>query len=178
MRTASARRARVALEHSRGVRLAAGASGRTESELEHVLAASHVAVSVDSTLPGAFLTARVLLTTLRRLPGELSLETTGLNPKLVEELEAAVTAVDPDRPLIFGRRAEPSVRLHVGAGRGNEAIRLVPDGYGAHIAGQRSAVVRPVRAANALGAIYTAALGAAEAFKVVAQVRPDRRVLH
>jgi hypothetical protein len=42
----------------------------------------------------------------------------------------------------------------------------------------RTAVVRPQRTASALGAIYTAALGAAEAFKHTAHILPARRVLH
>ena len=70
------------------------------------------------------------------------------------------------------------MRLHVGADRGDQAVRLVPEAHGAHVAGQRNAVIRPRRPASALGAIYTAALGAAEAFKYMAQVRPARRVLH
>ena len=39
-------------------------------------------------------------------------------------------------------------------------------------------VVTPSRAANPLGAVYAAALGAAEAFKWTAQVLPARRVVH
>ncbi len=168
----------MTLEHSRGLRLGASASGRTESELERVLEASRVVVSLDPTLPGAALTARVLLTTLRRMPGQLVLERDGLHAGLVDELVGAVSAVDGERPLIVGRSAEATVRLHVGVGLGDQAMRLVPDGYGAHVAGQRSVVIRPLRAANALGSIYTAGLGAAEAFKLTARVFPARRVLN
>jgi hypothetical protein len=168
----------VALEHSRPVRLAAGASGRTESELEHALDTARIVVSADASLPGALLTSRVLLTTLRRLPGQLTLERDGLPNATVDAIAEAVYAIDPERPLTIGHAREATVRLHVGTDRGNEAVRLVPEAHGAHVVGQRSALIRPTRRPSALGAIYTAALGAAEAFKHSARVRPDRRVLH
>ena len=101
-----------------------------------------------------------------------------LSRAAVDELVASVAAIDPDRPLTIGRSSEATVWLHVGAARGDQAVRLVPEAHGAHAAGQRNAVIRPRRPASALGAIYTAALGAAEAFKYTAQVRPARRVLH
>lgn len=168
----------MALEHSRPVRLAAGASGQGESELERALDAARVVVSAEPDLPGALLTTRVLLTTLRRLPGELVLEHDGLARDAVDEIAAAVSAVDPERPLIVAKAREATARLHVGTGRGDQAIRLVPEGHGAHVAGQRSAAIRPRREASALGAIYTAALGAGEAFKYTARVRPERHVRH
>jgi hypothetical protein len=162
----------VALEHSRPLRLAAGASGRGESELERALETARVVVSADAHLPGALLTTRVLLTTLRRLPGQLVLERSGLPQTAVDEIAEAVTGIDPERPLTIGRASEPTVRLHIGTGRGDQAVRLVPEAHGAHVAGQRNATIRPARSASALGAIYTAALGAAEAFKFTAHVQP------
>ena len=168
----------MALEHSRAVRLAARASGRGESELERALEVARVVVTAEADLPGALLTTRVLLTTLRRLPGELVLEPDGLSNGIVDEIAAAVSAVDPERPLIVGKANAATVRLHVGTSRGDQALRLVPEAHGAHVAGQRSATIRPRREPSALGAIYTAALGAAEAFKYTAGVRPERRVAH
>ena len=56
--------------------------------------------------------------------------------------------------------------------RDARAVRIVPEGYGAHIAGLSTAVIRPDRPGNAIGAIYTAALGAAEAFKRTARCYP------
>lgn len=130
-------------------------------------------------MPAAALTARVLLTTLRRAPGELVLERGALSAASADHLAAAVAAVDPGRPLSIthGTDNACSVRLHVGASAAR-AIRIVPEGYGAHIAGQNTAVIRPARPANAIGAVYAAALGAAEAFKRTADVLPGRRVLH
>lgn len=168
----------MALEHSRTLLLGTAASGRDEGALESALESSRVVVSLEPGLPAAPLTTRVLLTTLRRLPGRLVLEPQGLPVGLVDELAAAVAAIDPERPLEVGRAREATVRLHVGPGRVDRAIGLVPDGHGAHIAGQRTAVVRPARPASALGAVYTAALGAAEAFKYTARVLPARRVFH
>ncbi|HUF84620.1 MAG TPA: hypothetical protein VMQ81_08535 [Acidimicrobiia bacterium] len=168
----------MAVEYSRALLLGAAASGRDESALKAALEASRVVVSIDPTLPASPLTAHVLLTTLRRLPGELILERDGLPTRLVDELAAAVDAVDPERPLVVARGHDPTVRLHVGANCADRTVRLVPDGHGAHVAGQRTAVIRPTRPPSALGAVYTAALGAAEAFKYTARVLPDRRVLH
>jgi hypothetical protein len=168
----------VALEHSRALLLGADVTGRHESELEAALEASRVVVSLDPDLSAAPLTARVLLTSLRRLPGQLVLERGGLRPQLVDELAAAAHAIDSERSLIVEGPRDATVRLHVGTGCADHAIRLVPDGHGVHVVGQRTAAVRPARAASALGAIYAAALGAAEAFKFTAQVLPARRTLH
>jgi len=167
-------------EHSRALLLAQHATGRTQSELERRLGASIVVVSVDPSMPASALTARVALTTLRRGPGELVLLRDGLSAASVEQLEAAVAAIDPDHPLRVGARPgqEPTALLHLGPSAGSGAIRIVPDGYGAHLAGMHSAVIRPARPGTALGAIYAAALGAAEVFKHTAGILPARRVLH
>ena len=47
-----------------------------------------------------------------------------------------------------------------------------------NVAAMSSAVIRSARSANALGAIYADALGAAEAFKHTARVLPARRVIY
>jgi hypothetical protein len=166
------------LEHSRGLALGANASGMTASALQQAMEKAQIALSIDPTVPGGLLSARVLLSTLRRMPGRLLLETDGLRSGEVDELAAAVAAIDPKRPLTIGRASDPAVRLHIGTSRADQAIRLFPDAHGAHIASQCSAVIRPVAAASALGSIYTAALGAAEVFKYIARVQPQRRVLH
>jgi hypothetical protein len=170
----------MTLEHSRSLLLAANATGMAQSALERRLEASTVVVSFDPSLPLAGLTARVVLTTLRRGLGGLALERDDLPDAEVERLEEAVRAIDPDRPLmVVGRvSTERVVRLHVGPSASSGVIRVVPEGYGAHVATMSSAVIRPARGANALGAIYAGALGAAEVFKHTASVLPTRRIIH
>jgi hypothetical protein len=169
----------VPSDHSRLLLLAQRATGQPGSQLERSLESSRIAVSLDPEMPTSMLATRVLLTTLRRAPGQLVLEREGLPGASVDQLAEAVQAIDPDRPLaIVNHLADtPTARLHVGP-MAEHAVRLVPEGYGAHIAGQRTAVIRPGRPGNAVGAVYAAALGAAEAFKQTAQVLPRRRVLH
>lgn len=168
----------MAVEHSRGLLLAEAVTGRSASELEQALHDSRVTVSVDTEMPASQLTARVLLTTLRRSPGQLILDRGGMPAAGVDDLAAAVAAVDPERPLaIAPRPGSVGVRLHVGADS-SQAIRVVPEGYGAHVAGDPGAVIRPARPGNAVGAVYAAALGADEAFKHTAQVLRGRRILH
>lgn len=167
-------------DHSRGLLLAEGVTRAPKGSLEHQLEDSLVAVTVDPHVPQAILTARVLLTTLRRGPGQLVLDRHGLRARDVETIEREVWAIDPQRPLRVERHStrKSTVRLHIGATGPNGAIRLMPEGCGAHVAGARSARINPSRPGNPLGAVFTAALGAAEAFKHCASVVPDRRVLH
>ena len=131
-------------------------------------------------MPMAELTVRVLLTTLRRGLGTLVLVQRDMSNEAVDALEESVVAIDPTRPLRIERRRpdHATVRVHIGTESGGGAIRLVPDGYGAHVVGWRGAIVRPHRAGNPVGAIYTAALGAAEIFKYTANFVRGRRVLH
>jgi hypothetical protein len=168
----------VPSDYSRSLLLAQQATGRDASELERTLSAGKVTVSIDPDMPTALLTAQVLLTTLRRGPGQLILERGSVPNPWIEEIASAVTAVDPEQPLTITRScSDTTVRLHIGADH-SYAIRVVPDGYGAHVVGDQAVVIAPARAANQLGAIYAAALGAAEIFKRTAQVLPARRVTH
>jgi hypothetical protein len=165
-------------DYTRSVLLAEHATGRDPSDLKQALSASRVAVSLDPDMPAALLTARVLLTTLRRGPGQLILEAGSAPITWIEDLATAVAAVDPEQPLVATKScADPDIRLHVGASHAH-GIRVVPDGYGAHLAGDTSVAVTPTRPGNPLGAINAAALGAAEAFKWTAQVLPNRRTVH
>ena len=169
----------MALEHSRPLLLAATAAGTPQSVLERRLEDSLVVVSLDPGLPFATLTARVLLTTLRRTPGHLALDRDGLPGGEAERLEAAVNEVDGDRPLhVGGVAGARAVRIHVGTSAPRGVTRIVPEGYGAHVAAAASSVIRSARPGNALGAVTTAAFGATEAFKHTAGVRPARRVIH
>ena len=166
-------------DHSRALRLAAQATGRSEPGLERRLDDSTVVISVDAAMPRSALTSRVLVATLRRGPGTLVLLRDRLPSDLVEDLEQIAAAIDPTRPLrIETQHAVATARVHVGTDAPGRVIRVVPEASGAHIAGTRNAIIRPARPANGLGATYAAALGAAEVFKYTAGVLSNRRVLH
>ena len=166
-------------EHSRALRLAEQATGLAQPRLKRRLDDSTVVISVDADMPMSRLTARVLVATLRRGLGNLVLNPDGLPSELVDELERTALSIDQTRPLRIERRQDgATTRVHIGTDAPGGVIRVVPDGYGAHIAGVPSAVIRLARPANGLGAIYAAALGAAEVFKHTAGVVSRRRVMH
>ena len=169
------------VEHSRALKLAGLVSGAA-TDLESHLDATTVVISIDDHVPQARLTGRVLLTTLRRGPGNLVFVGNDLPISYLTDLEAAATAIDPERPVKVKKASDGlppnAVRIHVGTTSPGKSIRIVPEGYGAHVAGSTAATIRPQRPGNPIGAIYAASLGAAEVFKYTAQVRPQRRVLH
>ena len=75
--------------HSRVGRLGAGASHLTEEEVLDRLGSACVHISVEPDLPGALLTLRLLVTTLRRMPGRIHLDASNLNTTHVAELREA-----------------------------------------------------------------------------------------
>lgn len=168
------------VEHSRALRLTEGVTGQTESYLERHLEAGTVVISVDPLVPCVQLAAKVLITTLRRLPGRLVLKREGLPHDLVEDLIEAAEAIDSDRSLSIDEATDSgfSVRVHLGPTAGRGIVRAVPDGYGVHLARDPRATISIRRPANALGAVYTAALAATEVFKHTASVIRARRTLH
>lgn len=168
------------IEHSRALLLAGRVTGTSVSRLEQRLDDSVVAVSVDPRMPAAALTARVLITTLRRGPGHIVLIDDGMPRTLVDDLVSAAAAIDPTRMLRLARTAPDHAVawVHVGPSMPGRVIRVVPDGYGAHVAGTRTAMIRPSRPGTELGAVYAAALAAGEVFKHTAQVLARRRVIH
>ena len=167
------------IEHSRSIRLASTVTGLDEPTLRDRQERALIFVSLEPALAGAPLAARTLLCTLRRLPGRLALSSTGLPRHLVKEMVAATLAIDPSRPLVLDHGAsEATVRIHIGVEDRAGAVRVVPDGFGAQLAGDPEVDFGSVRPANALGAIFAAALAAAEAFKHVVVDNPDRRTLH
>jgi len=167
-------------DFSRVNRLGAAAAGIPEADLEQRLEAGGVHVTVDARLPGALLAARVLLTTLRRMPGRLSLDPAGIPRSTVAKFAAAVDAIDPTRGLRVDAAIPKSVcQVHVGTTTSSpNAIRVVPDGYGAHVARAADVVITQSRPAHPLGSVQAAAFGAAEAFKDNARVLPNRRQDH
>lgn len=170
----------MSIEHSRALLLGAAATGADEETLKARLENALVVVRVDPELHGAVLTARVLLTTLRRLPGRVALDRQRLDDATVEELAAATRDIDSTRPLLFvdASPADASIRIHIGTDAGSGWVRVVPDGYGAQFANDAAIVLRATRPANALGSVFAAALAAAEAFKHTADVLPEKRTNH
>jgi len=170
----------MSLEHSRSLRLAAGVSTADERTLLERQEAALVVVSLDPALPLAELTARVLLTTFRRLPGRLALDHTGLTFGVIARLADAVNAVDASRPLqlVDGAPEDAAVRLAVADAAPEGVIRVVPDGYGAQLANDARVELVLGQQPNALGAVCAAALGAAEAFKHIVVDKTARRTFH
>jgi hypothetical protein len=170
----------MSIEHSRALRLGSAATGADEETLKARLENSLVVVRVDATVRGAVLTARVLLTTLRRLPGRLALDRARLDHATVEQLVSAARDVDSTRPLLVVDKPprDTTLRIHLGPIADVGWVRVIQDGYGAQLANDPAAVLRAARSANALGSVFAAALAAAEAFKHTAGVLPDRRTDH
>ncbi len=167
------------LEHSRALRLGEGVTGMQSSELHRLLDDGHVAVSFNHDYPGALLAVRILLTTLRRLPGEISLVTDVPGAASTELLAESVAAIDPDRGLLVRpARHTHGLRVHVGPGGSRDAIRITPEGYGVHLTTGTSGDPSITAPVHPLGAIYTAAVGAAEVFKTSARVLPWRQTRH
>lgn len=165
-------------EHSRALRLAERVTQCAVSQLEQQIDDSRLILSIDPDLPHALLTARVTLTTLRRLPGHLILQRGDLATQVVDNLAAAVQAIDPDRPLeVTDAYLRPAVRLHVGPTAPRGTIRVAPERFGAHLANHWRIALSLSQPAHPLGAIYAAALGAGEVFKRWARVLPERRLL-
>ena len=171
----------MGVDHSRSMRLAHRVS-ESSSDLERRLDASTTVVTVDLSMPLADMTATVLMTTLRRGPGNLVLVSDGLPAPFLNAAEERVAAVDPERPLLVARQddelPDDAVIVNVGPTAPPGAIRVVPEGFGAHLASGREAVITPRQPGNPVGGVYAAALAAGEVFKHTVSVVPDRRVLH
>lgn len=166
-------------EHSRQLLLAKGLSTLDEETLLERQEAAVVSVRVDPGVRGAVLTARVLLTTLRRLPGKLVLDRTGLSDEIVVLLSDAVDAIDSERSLeVVTRPVEATVALDIGLAGEPGFIRVVPDGHGVQLCADAARVIEIARPPTALGSVFAAAVGACEAFKRIVVDQDDRRSLH
>jgi hypothetical protein len=170
----------MSTEHSRSLRLAAGVSASDELTLRERQETALVLVRVDPDLPFAQVTARTLLTTLRRLPGRLVLLRGQLPADAVDDLVQAVEAVDSSRPLTVAEEppSDTDVRLDISLSGEHDSIRLVPDGYGAQLVNDATIDLVLWQPANALGAVFAAALGAAETFKRIVVDKEGRRSFH
>ena len=164
-------------EHSRGLRLAAAATGEPESRLERRLNQAAVSVSVDPTVPGAVLIATFLLETLRRGPGCLNLDPAGLPEPHVASIVRAAGRVAIEATVAVGSPPPGAVLVHVGRMAPPGTICVLADGHGVRLAtaGQRLDQRRPP---SALGIAYTAAIVGTESFKYMAAIDTTRCVHH
>jgi hypothetical protein len=167
----------VRTEHSRGIRLAAAATGEDEIRLEARLTAATVALSVDTCVAGAFEVLAVLLETLRRGPGHLRLDPAGLTAGQVDMLLTAAGAVTSDAGVELGAATDGAVPVRIGRQARAGVICILADGHGVRLAtrGQR---LDQHRRPSELGVVCAAAFAAAEAFKYTAAIAPARCVLH
>ena len=127
-------------------------------------------VSLDPAVPKAFLTASYLLSTLRRLPGQLVLAPDGLGEDEIADLVVEAEKIDQVRGLAVGGQ-DADFNVHIGPHR-EASLHVIPVNSGAHLSSRdRRLGVNPA-GANALGAMTAASLAAAEVFKHQAQVLP------
>jgi hypothetical protein len=168
--------------HSRAVRLGAGAAGVSESETLARLERAHVALGLDANIPGAPETLDTLADTLARRPGRVTL--VDMPDMVSHELVGRMRRVDPSVSVQTSRDvpADTTVSVFVGERFAGDAgapahVLAVPDNHGAHLSTD-GAPVSQSRAPSSLGAMTTAALVAAEIFKLTAGVRPERMTLH
>lgn len=168
------------IEHSRALLLGADATGLSSEGLERRLEESLVVVRVEPGISGALLTAHVLLTTLRRQPGRLALDHSGLSADQADALEGAVLEIDSKRGLTISDTPEPTAAINIliGVTALDGWLRVIPDGYGAHLLADSDRALRQHRPANALGSIFAAAVAGAEAFKYTAGVLDSRCTRH
>jgi len=155
-------------DYSRAELLAAGTTAVSGDLLTH-LERQVVIVSCEAD-PAMVRTARILLTTLRRLPIILAFESAGLGETAIQDVDAAVRAVDPAKPL---QRAISGFRVHIGLAAPAGTLRVVPSRHGVHVLRDDRAIT--AKPASALGCAIAAAASAAEVFKAVVQVREARR---
>jgi hypothetical protein len=155
-------------DYSRAELLAAGTTALDGDLLRH-LETQVVTVSCDRE-PATVHAARILLTTLRRLPIALVFDDRGIDRSASREIAGAVRAVNPEKPL---RHDTTGFRIHIGASAPEGVLRVVPTGHGSHVL--RGDEIAPVALASSLGSCTAAAFAAAEVFKQVVRVRDDRR---
>jgi hypothetical protein len=160
-------------EHSRALRLAGEASGRSEPALLAHLQGSRVQVSVEAGRADVAQTATVILDTLRRLPIGLTLCEGPFAERHGAVLVGRAEAIDPRRGLSIGGHGDPGLRIHVGGSAAAADIVAMPERHGGHVA-RGEAALGQTRPASGLGAMSTAALVCGEAFKTLAQVMPSR----
>lgn len=156
-------------DESRTVRLAARAARGSESELQRRLAQAITHLSVDAGTPGALACAEVLIGTLQRGPGGVSIDSATLTVRQVERLRTVAANVRPDRPVLVGVSPPGATRITLGQAPGD--IVVVPDAHGARLARGASSAQR--RSPSMLGVVFAASLAAGEAFKDAAAISDE-----
>lgn len=163
-------------DYSRSLLLAGTVAGGEPDRLLAQIEASQVHISVDTTVPGSSTCLRVLVSDLRRLPIQLSLDpghgTRRLSDDLVGQIAHIAASIDPTRPITVG--AAPPDALHVQIGIDHAAAHLngAPDGHGTHIRRPGHPFPKLRYAGSGLGAVLTAAKLTGEIFKMVTALRP------
>lgn len=164
-------------EHSRSVRLAATATGESESSLERRLNAARISVSVDPSLPGSLEIAALLLETLRRGLGHIELDPRGLSSRDLMGMAVSGAGVSKSGKISVGSSQIPgSVYVHVGYSAPPGVLCVMADGHGVRLASNGEGFSQQ-RAPTALGIAFAAASAAGEIFKRTAAVDTSRCVL-
>lgn len=172
----------IDVRHSRAVRLGAGAAGVSESETLARLERAHVALGLDSNVPGAVETLDTLADTLARRPGRVTL--VEVPDGIAQDIVGRMRRVDPDFAVQTSRDVPADTTASVFVGErfagdvgGPAHVLAVPDNHGARLSTD-GAPVSQSRTPSSLGTMTTAALVAAEIFKLTAGVRAERMTLH
>jgi molybdopterin/thiamine biosynthesis adenylyltransferase len=176
------------LRASRVVRLGAFVTGRSEQDLHTALRDSGTIISVETSLEGAAETATILLSSLARMPGQVCLvnddaidgrDVLPVLGDIYSSLRAEQTlTVAPSVTEAVGITG-PGVTTHVHVGleqcrdqacasSSRSCVRVVPDGYGAHLV--RDGMIEQKRPPYATGHMLAAAFGAGEAFTIAADI--------
>ena len=181
----------VSLRASRVVRLGASVTGRSEHDLHTALTESLTIISVETGLAGAAETATILLSSLARMPGRICLVNDGAieTRDLLTGLVDTYVSLRPEQTLTVSTSVTDAVRLtgtsgvthvhvgleqyrdHVFSSSSRSCVRVVPDGYGAHLV--RDGHIVQERRPYATGHMLAAAFGASEAFAVGASIAVD-----
>ena len=138
------------------LKLGSEASGRNESELKEHLEASRVSIGLDPAIPGVRLAAGLLVRTLRRMPGVITLDPSDVPRHLVNRIVAEAELIDPDRPVQVARAGECDIAIRLAATGPRGTLRALPDLHGYRLT-SGTGELRQRRPASALGSASVAA---------------------
>jgi hypothetical protein len=163
----------VRAEHSRSIRLAAQATGESESRLERRLARAVCAVSLDPDLAGALETAGLLIETLARGPGRVELDPAGLNPEQIDSLLGRAKAIAGDAAIGVAAPRPEAIGMRISTVGPPGTVRVIPDGHGVRLSRAADRLSQH-RGPSSLGVMLAAAFAAGEVFKAAAAVKESR----